>query len=334
MAEDQNKKISHIIAEKTNLPAPLVKEALRQIERGGGHSHPLIQQVNDAFVAVTTPSANEGVSLGAVSGGADTNKVFQYTGRDGKPVKKYIVEWDKPVSEEEQSRLKQAEKFAEDTATRLNTTLTGFRVDTRTMLLGMKFNNTQRAVRWHYDVARNLSWWFDAESFKPLDPNNWEKKAAVAEAFFTAACADWSSVCGVSFPKVDTKDTALMEVRFTDVRRDPDMAGVIAMAFFPDSPANERIVHIFVDLEVTAAQGWNPAGVLRHELGHVLGFRHEHIRRSDLPSSPGDSIVDTVPITDYDSCVISVPSAERSFFGLDRNELYSPLLLDRRTGCQ
>ena len=45
---------------------------------------------------------------------------------------------------------------------------------------------------------------------------------------------------------------------------------------------------------------FNTVGVLRHELGHVLGFRHEHIRSGAPAVCPGESVAATVNLTDYD----------------------------------
>jgi len=55
-----------------------------------------------------------------------------------------------------------------------------------------------------------------------------------------------------------------------------------ASAFFPDSPRSRRTVFI-------SPSGLDPVapktlkGVLRHELGHTLGFRHEHARANPQP---------------------------------------------------
>jgi hypothetical protein len=41
-------------------------------------------------------------------------------------------------------------------------------------------------------------------------------------------------------------------------------------------------------------------GVLRHELGHVLGFRHEHIRSGAPPICPDEATHHTIDLTQYD----------------------------------
>jgi serine protease len=49
----------------------------------------------------------------------------------------------------------------------------------------------------------------------------------------------------------------------------------LARAFFPAQPRSERNVQID---NTSFAAGSNLVGILRHELGHTLGFRHEHTR--------------------------------------------------------
>lgn len=51
----------------------------------------------------------------------------------------------------------------------------------------------------------------------------------------------------------------------------------VARAFFPGYPRKNRNIKVDVyQLEPPAP--WTLSGVMRHELGHVLGFRHEHTR--------------------------------------------------------
>ncbi|AKU15390.1 M57 family metalloprotease [Luteipulveratus mongoliensis] len=50
----------------------------------------------------------------------------------------------------------------------------------------------------------------------------------------------------------------------------------IARAFFPSSPKSER--NVLVDASIWSSGSWTPSNILGHELGHTLGFRHEHTR--------------------------------------------------------
>jgi hypothetical protein len=72
----------------------------------------------------------------------------------------------------------------------------------------------------------------------------------------------------------------------------------IARAFFPSSPDSE--MNVLVDDSVTSS-GWPPENILGHELGHTLGFRHEHTR-----PEAGTCFEDNNwrPLTPYDSASI------------------------------
>ncbi|MDO9454709.1 hypothetical protein [Nocardioides sp.] len=72
----------------------------------------------------------------------------------------------------------------------------------------------------------------------------------------------------------------------------------IARAFFPSSADVERNVLVADSLTTS---GWAPANILAHELGHVLGFRHEHTR-----PEAGTCFEDNNwrPLTPYDSASI------------------------------
>ncbi len=50
----------------------------------------------------------------------------------------------------------------------------------------------------------------------------------------------------------------------------------IARAFFPSSPKRSR--NVLVDDSIWTSGSWTPSNIVAHELGHTLGFRHEHTR--------------------------------------------------------
>jgi hypothetical protein len=74
-------------------------------------------------------------------------------------------------------------------------------------------------------------------------------------------------------------------------------SSTLARAFFPNQSRSSR--NVLVDSSSFGNLGaWTLDGIMRHELGHTLGFRHEHTR-----SNAGTCFEDTNfrPLTEYDS---------------------------------
>jgi hypothetical protein len=152
-----------------------------------------------------------------------------------------------------------------------------------------------------------------------------------------AATAAWEGVCGIEFayrPELDASPTTtpsgvLFTVRFFNAG-----GAFIAAAFFPDDPTHRRRVLVDPSYFTTS---FDPVGVLRHELGHVLGFRHEHIRSGAPAVCPAEDTGGTVDLTQYDpqSCMHyfcgGVGSRDLAITQLDRDgsqRLYGPPLAD------
>lgn len=70
----------------------------------------------------------------------------------------------------------------------------------------------------------------------------------------------------------------------------------IARAFFPSTP--DRQQNVLIDDSIWSSGSWTPTNIIGHELGHVLGFRHEHTR-----PEAGTCFEDNNwrPLTPYDS---------------------------------
>lgn len=116
------------------------------------------------------------------------------------------------------------------------------------------------------------------------------------------AIENWSKVCNVSFQHLTSLDDALLPSHTHEnldfVVRQYDSGGkYIAKAFFPNYPKYRR--KIFIDPSYYSAP-FDRIGILRHELGHVLGFRHEHIRSGAPASCPKENTIDTRNLTQYD----------------------------------
>ncbi len=59
----------------------------------------------------------------------------------------------------------------------------------------------------------------------------------------------------------------------------PSAGNLVALAFLPDTPANRRVLYVtptFFNLAPDSVG--RQRTVMQHELGHILGYRHEHIR--------------------------------------------------------
>jgi hypothetical protein len=116
-----------------------------------------------------------------------------------------------------------------------------------------------------------------------------------------SATKDWETVCGIKFQhKPELDDSPINPppagVIFS-VRQLNSNGNFIASAFFPNDPPERRRVLIDPTYFTTS---FDRVGVLRHELGHVIGLRHEHIRSGAPPVCPDESTVGTFPFTDYD----------------------------------
>jgi hypothetical protein len=163
----------------------------------------------------------------------------------------------------------------------------------RSKLLGISHDG--KLLRWR--PGKVLSFYVEKETFPD------EATYKTARESVRTATEDWMKVCGVEFAyrgdldanaALRTGDT-VFSVVFQDVN-----GAFIAAAFFPDDPPARRVVVIDPSF-FRPALPFDRVGVLRHELGHVLGFRHEHIRSEAPPGCPGESLFDTEPLTsDYD----------------------------------
>ncbi|PTL79832.1 M57 family metalloprotease [Vitiosangium sp. GDMCC 1.1324] len=127
-------------------------------------------------------------------------------------------------------------------------------------------------IKWSATQARNLTYCVSSSSFGS------SRYSSVVSAMNSATAA-WEATANVNFVHSSTYDsncTASQSAVLFDVRQTSDTS-YLARAFFPNSSRSARNILIS-----TSAFGsispWTLTGVLRHELGHTLGFRHEHTR--------------------------------------------------------
>ena len=125
--------------------------------------------------------------------------------------------------------------------------------------------------------------------------NNYQKMVSA----MAAAAGAWEAAANVKFVYVSAEDgacTASNSKVVFDVR---PVSGqqYLARAFFPNQSRSTR--NVLVDSSAFGSLGvWTLEGIMRHELGHVLGFRHEHTRPEAGKCFEDNSIR---PLTDYDS---------------------------------
>lgn len=125
---------------------------------------------------------------------------------------------------------------------------------------------------WLTVADRQLTYAIDRSTFSPSE-------FAVVEEAMMRATGDWVDACPecqLTFThRADSDDRPdLASVTFV-VRQVDARGSFIAAAFFPSSPVANRYVNIDPSFFTT---DFDRAGVLRHELGHVIGYRHEHTR--------------------------------------------------------
>jgi len=153
-----------------------------------------------------------------------------------------------------------------------------------------------------------------------------EREYRVVRQAIAEARRDWEEACGVRFRHRasldDSPTTAVSGVKFT-IRKIDAGGRFIAAAFFPTDPPDRR--RVLIDPSFFSPNlSFDRVGVLRHELGHVLGFRHEHIRSEAPPNCPDEDIAETINLSDYDPGSVmhyfcgSVGSRELSISETDR----------------
>jgi hypothetical protein len=157
----------------------------------------------------------------------------------------------------------------------------------------MAMESEGKIVRWERGLVLDYCVW------KPSFVDDAEYEAVVRDMAF--ATADWSAICGVRFRHAAQHDTDEQlqrgDVLFPVIRH-PGGGNTVAMAFFPTSPPEERTVWVF-DGHFAREPAFAPVGVLRHELGHVLGFRHEHIAPEAPDLFEPESLEHIIRLTPY-----------------------------------
>ncbi|KAA0573182.1 hypothetical protein [Azospirillum sp. Sh1] len=178
----------------------------------------------------------------------------------------------------------------------------------------------RNASYWRSPDQRLLSYWINVRSFCGPDPAKAQgcERADKVAAHLSAAAKDWTDACadcGVRFERVEDRTMAVFAVQYVAyIRKDGGLvpAPYLAHAFYPSSAVASRILRIG---PAYWQSSYDPAGILRHELGHILGYVHEHRRPGanqgacfEQPESLPPA-VRRVALTEYDPRSIMRPAS-------------------------
>ncbi|WP_455874762.1 hypothetical protein [Rhizobium yanglingense] len=139
-------------------------------------------------------------------------------------------------------------------------------------------NNSELNVMFRNGLAdkwplghRSLTFAIDKRSFTNAEYKLIRKNFLLAIPAWTKSCG-----CGLSIthkPEHDFKPS-LSDVTFI-VKKDPNARAFYALAFFPNDPRDTR--YVIIGPEYFQQIEYDKVGIIRHEIGHVLGYRHSHI---------------------------------------------------------
>jgi len=150
-----------------------------------------------------------------------------------------------------------------------------------------------------YCIQRNT---FSAAELSALEPA------------LTLATDSWSALVNVSF-RHDASQDASCGAGNTNVFfnvRNVSGSTFFAASFFPDNARGVRELLVDDSAFTTTSGGRDLQGILRHETGHILGFRHEHI----WLTCTGETTDGARQVTPYDEdSVMHYPQCRTSLSG-------------------
>jgi len=127
--------------------------------------------------------------------------------------------------------------------------------------------------RWNASTAQNLTYCVDSKSFGT--------RYSTMVSAMTSATGAWETAAGggVNFVHASAQDGSCTSRNKNVVFnvRQVTSSQYLARAFFPSTSRRGREILVASSSFGNIAP-WTLTGVMRHELGHTIGFRHEHTR--------------------------------------------------------
>lgn len=161
--------------------------------------------------------------------------------------------------------------------------------------LVVNMHNRQRD--YYKDPAkRTLRYALDRRSFPT------QEQFQMVRQNMSAAAKEWQDLCPeclikfVDVTNPDAKPLPGEQINFV-VQHDDLPDNYVALAFYPHHGAPRR--YLYVDPTYFTASS-DKVGIMRHELGHVLGYRHEH-ERKESGSDCFKDVAGLSPLTPYDA---------------------------------
>jgi len=161
------------------------------------------------------------------------------------------------------------------------------------------------------------AWWPspDSMALSYCISTDFSSNLPAVEAAMQTAATSWSDRVGVAYTYLPDEDSNCNadNTHVTFDIRPVSGAGYAAVSFFPDSARANRSV--LLDTSVFAGNpNLDPAAVLRHQLGHTLGFQHEYLWLDPACTSEDSQLA--VRIANYDSdTVMHLPACRPSESG-------------------
>jgi len=136
--------------------------------------------------------------------------------------------------------------------------------------------------------------------------------------YMNEATTNWKNICNMNFVHISALDSQLSvtnhpdEVTFIVREIGYSSNRLLASAFFPYDHKNKR--KVFITPSFFSTTNFNKAGILTHEIGHILGFRHEHIRSGAPAQCPRENTDSTIALTQYD------PQSVMHYFAVEQGQ--------------